>query len=143
MIVASFVAAQRTEHRVPHATCCGWLRVGESSFYKWQDRGPTLRQQRWVVAVGTEPIRLPRLAGVASIANPPGIRDNAESFVVIDQDIVDDDEALAGYIRRAVQHAVPSPSGRARWDPTATRAPSSISTAASEASRTCASWTPR
>jgi choline dehydrogenase-like flavoprotein len=33
------------------------------------------------------------------IANQPGIRDNAESFVVIDQDIVEDDEALAGYIR--------------------------------------------
>ena len=27
MSVASFIAAQRTEHRVPHAKCCRWLGV--------------------------------------------------------------------------------------------------------------------
>jgi putative transposase len=41
-----FIAAQRTEHRVPHATCCRWLGVSESWFYKWHDREPTARQQR-------------------------------------------------------------------------------------------------
>jgi putative transposase len=46
MTVASFVAAQRTEHRVPHAKCCRWLGVSESWFYKWRDRQPTARQQR-------------------------------------------------------------------------------------------------
>ena len=46
MSVASFVAAQRTEHRVPHAKCCRWLGVSESWFYKWHDREPTGRQQR-------------------------------------------------------------------------------------------------
>jgi putative transposase len=44
--VAHFVAAQRTEHRVPHAKCCRWLGVSESWFYKWHDREPTARQQR-------------------------------------------------------------------------------------------------
>jgi putative transposase len=44
--VARFIAAQRTEHRVPHAQCCRWLGVSESWFYKWHDREPTVRQQR-------------------------------------------------------------------------------------------------
>jgi transposase InsO family protein len=46
MTVASFIAAQRTEHRVPHAKCCRWLGVSESWFYKWHDRQPTGRQAR-------------------------------------------------------------------------------------------------
>ena len=46
MSVARFIAAQRTEHRVPHAKCCRWLGVSESWFYKWHDRQPTARQQR-------------------------------------------------------------------------------------------------
>jgi putative transposase len=44
--VATFIAAQRTEHRVPHAKCCRWLGVSESWFYKWHDREPTARQRR-------------------------------------------------------------------------------------------------
>jgi putative transposase len=44
--VARFIAAQRTEHRVPHAKCCRWLGVSESWFYKWHDREPTVSQQR-------------------------------------------------------------------------------------------------
>jgi len=46
MSVASFIASQRTEHRVPHAKCCRWLGVSESWFYKWHDREPTARQER-------------------------------------------------------------------------------------------------
>jgi transposase InsO family protein len=46
MTVASFIAAQRTDHRVPHAKCCRWLGVSESWFYKWHTRPPTPRQQR-------------------------------------------------------------------------------------------------
>lgn len=46
MSVASFIASQRTEHRVPHAKCCRWLGVSVSWFYKWLDRAPTIRQQR-------------------------------------------------------------------------------------------------
>jgi transposase InsO family protein len=46
MTVASFIASQRTEHRVPHAKCCRWLGVSESWFYKWHDREPTVRQRR-------------------------------------------------------------------------------------------------
>jgi putative transposase len=46
MSVASFIASQRTEYRVSHATCCRWLGVSESWFYKWHDRAPTARQRR-------------------------------------------------------------------------------------------------
>ena len=46
MSVASFIAAQRTDHGVPHAHCCRWLEVSESWFYKWHDREPTARQVR-------------------------------------------------------------------------------------------------
>jgi transposase InsO family protein len=46
MTVASFVAAQRTEHRVPHAVSCRALDVPESTFYKWHNRPPTRREQR-------------------------------------------------------------------------------------------------
>jgi len=46
MTVASFIAAQRTDHRVPHAKCCRWLDVPASTFYKWRNRPPTDRQVR-------------------------------------------------------------------------------------------------
>ena len=46
MTVASFIAAQRTVHGVPHAKCCRWLGVAPSTFYKWRDRKPTAREQR-------------------------------------------------------------------------------------------------
>ena len=46
MSVASFVAAQRTEHGVPHAVSCRALDVSESWFYKWHNRPPTARQVR-------------------------------------------------------------------------------------------------
>ncbi|WP_406039025.1 IS3 family transposase [Micromonospora sp. NBC_00898] len=46
MTVAGFVAAQRTEHAVPHAVTCRALGLSESWFYKWRDRQPTARQTR-------------------------------------------------------------------------------------------------
>lgn len=46
MTVASFIAAQRTDHGVPHAVACRALEVPESTFYKWRDRQPTARDQR-------------------------------------------------------------------------------------------------
>jgi putative transposase len=49
MTVASFVAAQRTDHGVPHVICCRALGVSPSWFYKWRQRGPTPRQQRRAV----------------------------------------------------------------------------------------------
>ena len=48
MTVASFVAAQRTDHGVPHAAACRALQVPESTFYKWRDRPPTAGQARRV-----------------------------------------------------------------------------------------------
>ena len=46
MTVASFIASQRTDHRVPHAVSCRALEVPESTFYKWHHRPPTRREQR-------------------------------------------------------------------------------------------------
>lgn len=46
MTVASFIAAQRTEHGVPHAVSCRALEVPVSTFYKWRDRPLTARQRR-------------------------------------------------------------------------------------------------
>lgn len=46
MTVASFIAAQRTEHGVPHAKTCRWLGVTPSTFYEWLNRPPTPRAQR-------------------------------------------------------------------------------------------------
>jgi putative transposase len=47
--VAHFVAAQRTDHSIPHAVSCRALGVSASWFYKWRDRAPTPRQQRRAV----------------------------------------------------------------------------------------------
>jgi transposase InsO family protein len=44
--VAGFIAAQRTDHGVPHTVACRALDVSESWFYKWRDRPPTARQRR-------------------------------------------------------------------------------------------------
>ena len=46
MSVASFVAAQRTDHGVPHVIACRALGVSTSWFYKWHDRPATPRQAR-------------------------------------------------------------------------------------------------
>jgi len=46
MTVASFIAAQRTAHGVPHAAACRALEVPESTFYKWRNRPPTAGQAR-------------------------------------------------------------------------------------------------
>ena len=46
MTVASFVATQRTEHRIPHAVACRALEMPESTFYKWRDRAPTVTEIR-------------------------------------------------------------------------------------------------
>jgi putative transposase len=46
MTVASFVAAQRTDHGVPHAISCRALGLSESWFYKWRRRPPSPRQAR-------------------------------------------------------------------------------------------------
>jgi putative transposase len=46
MTVASFIAAQRTDHGVSHAAACRALEVPPSTFYKWRDRPLTPRQVR-------------------------------------------------------------------------------------------------
>lgn len=44
--MAAFIAAQRAEHRVPHAVSCRALRVSRSWFYKWKTGTPGPRAQR-------------------------------------------------------------------------------------------------
>ncbi|GAA4100721.1 hypothetical protein GCM10022214_77670 [Actinomadura miaoliensis] len=46
MIVAEFIASQRTTFGIPHAIACRALGVSQSWFYKWINRMPTARQQR-------------------------------------------------------------------------------------------------
>ena len=46
MSVSAHIAAQRTDHAVPHAVSCRALGVPESTFYKWRDRPPTPAQRR-------------------------------------------------------------------------------------------------
>ncbi len=46
MIVAEFIASQRTGYGVPHAIACRALEVSQSWFYKWINHKPTARQQR-------------------------------------------------------------------------------------------------
>ena len=46
MSVSAHIAAQRTEHGVPHAVSCRALGVAESTFYKWRSRRPTPAQRR-------------------------------------------------------------------------------------------------
>jgi transposase InsO family protein len=44
--LAAFVAAQRTDHGVPHTLSCRVLDMSESWFYKWRDREPTAAERR-------------------------------------------------------------------------------------------------
>jgi transposase InsO family protein len=44
--VARFIAAQRAEHRVPHATSCRALGISQAWFYKWRDGDASLRHAR-------------------------------------------------------------------------------------------------
>ena len=45
-MTAEFIAAQRTDHGVPHAVACRALGVPSSTFYKWRGRPPTPAQRR-------------------------------------------------------------------------------------------------
>ena len=46
MSVVLHIAAQRTNHGVPHAVSCRLLGVSESWFYKWRSRRPTATERR-------------------------------------------------------------------------------------------------
>jgi len=46
MMTAEFIAAQRTDHGIPHAVACRALDVSEPWFYKWKGRPPTAREER-------------------------------------------------------------------------------------------------
>lgn len=46
MTVASFIAAQRTDHQVPHALACRALEVPTSTFYAWRNKPPTATELR-------------------------------------------------------------------------------------------------
>ena len=55
--VAALIAAQRDEHRVPHAVACRALGVSRSWFYKWTDGTLTPRAARRA-ALAAEVLRL-------------------------------------------------------------------------------------
>jgi len=44
--VARFIAAQRAEHQIPHATACRALGVSAAWFYKWRDGDASRRRTR-------------------------------------------------------------------------------------------------
>lgn len=44
--MARFIAAQRVEHQVPHATACRALGVSDAWFYKWRDGDASPRRAR-------------------------------------------------------------------------------------------------
>jgi transposase InsO family protein len=44
--VAGFVAAQRAQHNIPHATACRALSVSQGWFYKWRHGDPSPRHAR-------------------------------------------------------------------------------------------------
>ena len=46
MTVASFIAAQRAQHQVPHATACRALGVSPAWFYKWAHGDPSAQHAR-------------------------------------------------------------------------------------------------
>ena len=46
MSVSAHIAAQRTDHGVPHAVSCRALGVAASTFYKWHNRPPTPAKRR-------------------------------------------------------------------------------------------------
>ena len=46
MSVSAHIAAQRTDHGVPHAVSCRALGVAPSTFYKWHNRPPTPAKRR-------------------------------------------------------------------------------------------------
>ena len=46
MSVSAHIAAQRTDHGVPHAVSCRALGVAASTFYKWRCRPPTPAKRR-------------------------------------------------------------------------------------------------
>jgi putative transposase len=55
--VAAFIAAQREQHQVPHATACRALGVSPAWFYKWRD-GDASPQHARRVALAAEIARL-------------------------------------------------------------------------------------
>jgi transposase InsO family protein len=44
--VAAFIAAQRAEHGIPHATSCRALELSQAWFYKWRQGDPSPRHAR-------------------------------------------------------------------------------------------------
>jgi putative transposase len=50
--LAGFVAAQRVEHRVPHATSCRAVQVSQAWFYKWAHGDVSLRRARRAALAG-------------------------------------------------------------------------------------------
>ena len=88
MSVSAHIAAQKTDHAVPHAVSCRALGVAPSTFCKWRDRPPTPDQRRragldvevracFDVSGGT--YGSPRVSAVGAPAGPQGVQEDEPS----------------------------------------------------------------
>ena len=69
MSVAGFIATQRAQHQIPHATACRALGVSQAWFYKWRhgDASPRhARREQLTVADPAAVRRAPRPLRLAS-----------------------------------------------------------------------------
>ncbi len=118
MSVASFVAAQRADHGVPHAFTCRVLELSESWFYKWRDRPPTPRQRRRAQLVAA--VRESFAASGGSCGSPRVVEDLWEAGWRVSENTVAKVMSAEGLVARPQRRPR---TGLTRTDKRARRAP--------------------
>jgi putative transposase len=116
--VASFVAAQRADHGVPHAFTCRVLELSESWFYKWRDRPPTPRQRRRAQLVAA--VRESFAASGGSYGSPRVVEDLWEAGWRVSENTVAKVMSAEGLVARPQRRPR---TGLTRTDKRARRAP--------------------
>jgi len=109
--VAALIAAQRDEHKIPHATACRALGVSRSWFYKWKDGALTPRAARRGGAGGRGPAPVPRAPGhlrVAADLREAGWKVSKNTVAAIMRE-----QGLAA--RRKKRRRAATRPGRGRW----------------------------
>jgi putative transposase len=113
VIVAEFIASQRTQHGIPHAIACRALEVSQSWFYKWIKRKTTSRDQRRQRL--DEEIRRLFTASGGTYGSPRITRDLREAGWVISENTVAVRMAelrLAGRVRPKRRRSLTRPGRR-------------------------------